>query len=196
MNLCPSCKDGRAELAGCPTQCMDCGNLLGSRPSKPKRPSARQLTIKTIPDGKRFRGRAADGMVAFPIVALVVLGGLAALLSPSSPIVVALFVGLAALALTWGVATFVHYSEIDVTPSGVEIRSFPLGGRSAGKYPRERIVAFGWIRVRGAETSSMHHVHMALNDDSMVRLPIATEGEGQCVYVASKLRAAFDETAP
>ncbi len=199
VNLCPSCKDDRPELAGSPHRCMDCGRSLRSRPCKPKRPSARQLTITTIADGKRFRGRTPVVMSMFPIMTLVVLGVLAAAFQrmfTSSPLVVALFAVLAALAVLWGVGTLVHYSEVDVTPSGIEIRSFPLGGRSAGTYPRERVVAFGWIRTPGPEGSGSHHVHIALNDDSTVRVPLDTEGEAQCAYVAAKLRTAFEKTAP
>ena len=147
MNLCPSCKSDDPARAGSRYQCMDCGRVLGSR-RRPRgeRPDARQLTIQSIADGKRFRGRAPLGMLSVPIVSRVVLGVVAATIATEAPLsttVTTVFAVLSALAVMWFVLILAHYSEIDVTPAAIEIRSFPFGGRSAGTYPRQRVVAFG-----------------------------------------------------
>jgi hypothetical protein len=94
------------------------------------------------------------------------------------------------------VLSLVHESEVTVDRQGVEIRSFPFRGATAGTYPRSAIADVGWGKTPRSRGGHTFAVKLTMRDGRVLDVPLQVDGEAESAFVAARLRAALTQHAP
>ncbi len=156
-------------------------------------PPTRRFREESLPERTTFRGKTSLAIVLLMVGNLVFIAGLeAAILLLGNvkgfPLV---FTVLPIPFLIALVMSLVHESEVTVDRQGVEMRSFPFRGGSAGVYPRSSITDFAWVKTPGRRGGDTFTVKLALRDGRALDVPLQVEGEAESLFVVGRLRAAL-----